>query len=1018
MSDFDGDATRLPEGSRPEVEGSLGPGMVLGDYRIERLLGRGAMGEVYLALHTGLRKHYALKTLPKSLSRSSNFQMRFKDEARTLAQLEHAHVVPVHNYGEAEGVSFLVMGYVEGGSLEDYLNVQGGKLPTSEVATILRQVLEGLNYAHGRGVIHRDLKPGNILLESGKQSPNTLKPSNLIPNHLTAKISDFGLAQVVGDEFIQSMIQQTVTQSMLAHDQDATRLEGSTSGSTSSYIGTLDYMSPEVRNGGSADARSDLYAVGVMAYYLLTGRKPIGRAKAASALVPGLPKQWDVWIDRAMEAEPEERFQDASAMLSAVPSGRPVSGKGKWLGLAALLLVGVGIAGYVMRDAGGSADSLTATSIELSPGEAVESGQSSEDREQGVGSLPTPHSPLFTLRVEPPDSAARVWLGSHTNVPVKDGGLDLSGLAEGEHELIVQAVGYEPLTTRVSVGVGGLGSETVKLVPVKGRLLVETDAGVAVTAISASGREIGLGQTDAQGVLRVDRILNVGAYDLRLEKAAHSPQTLEGVELILGREIKAEADLQPLPGKLSVFTLPQGASITVNGQSLGKSSTTLENIPTEVPLVVEVHKAGYRRERETLTLAAAGSRNLNFGSLVAEAGDIELRIKNEELKNPEKLTWYIDGEKMADGGWRIADVGGSLKAEGLELGGRSLRVEHPDYEGWTGQALVADQEVSEVAVRLVPKPGTMVLEVSPVGVSYRLEVNGHAVQAQGEHRYPVAAGEDLKLSVIAKGYKAVTLEGRVGANGVATVPVRLVKVVGPEPGRDWSLSLPGSGGALTMKWIAPGSFQMGSNDGASDEKPVHGVTLTKGYHLGATEVTQAQWESVMGSNPSKFKGRDLPVEQVSWEDAMSFCAKLTASERAAGRLASGDEYTLPSEAQWEYACRAGTTGAYAGDLDSMGWYDKNSGNKTHAVGTKRANAWGLYDMHGNVWEWCSDWYGSYPSGSVVDPAGARSGTLRVLRGGCWRFNASYCRSANRGWDSPGDRGGNLGFRLAHRSVQD
>jgi len=249
-------------------------------------------------------------------------------------------------------------------------------------------------------------------------------------------------------------------------------------------------------------------------------------------------------------------------------------------------------------------------------------------------------------------------------------------------------------------------------------------------------------------------------------------------------------------------------------------------------------------------------------------------------------------------------------------------------------------------------------------------------------------------------------------------PVRLPKVVGPEPGRDWSLSLPGSGGTLTMKWIAPGSFQMGSNDGASDEKPVHGVTLTKGYHLGATEVTQAQWESVMGSNPSKFKGRDLPVENVSWDDAMAYCRKLTERERAAGRLAAGYAYTLPTEAQWEYACRAGTTGAYAGDLGSMAWYGENSGNKTHAVATKRANAWGLYDMHGNVWEWCSDWYGSYASGRVVDPTGARSGPRRVSRGGSWSNDASYCRSAYRVRFTPGYRRDLLGFRLAHRSVQD
>ena len=119
----------------------------------------------------------------------------------------------------------------------------------------------------------------------------------------------------------------------------------------------------------------------------------------------------------------------------------------------------------------------------------------------------------------------------------------------------------------------------------------------------------------------------------------------------------------------------------------------------------------------------------------------------------------------------------------------------------------------------------------------------------------------------------------------------------------------------------------------------------------------------MGSNPSRFKGSNLPVEQVSWNDAMVFCRKFTERERAAGRLPKGYVYTLPTEAQWEYARRAGTTGAYAGDLNAMGWHSGNAGKKTHSASQKQPNAWGLYDMHGNVWEWCSDWYGDYPSGN-------------------------------------------------------
>jgi formylglycine-generating enzyme required for sulfatase activity len=170
----------------------------------------------------------------------------------------------------------------------------------------------------------------------------------------------------------------------------------------------------------------------------------------------------------------------------------------------------------------------------------------------------------------------------------------------------------------------------------------------------------------------------------------------------------------------------------------------------------------------------------------------------------------------------------------------------------------------------------------------------------------------------------------------------------------------------------------------------------------------------MGGNPSNFKnaGRDAPVEQISWDDAMQFCRKLTERERTAGRLPEGHEFTLPTEAQWEYACRAGTTGDYAGNLDGMAWYSQNSGNTTHPVGQKQANAWGLYDMHGNVWEWCRDWYGNYPSGGVTNPTGPSSGLYRVIHGGSWAYDAERCRSASRYRFVVGTCESYLGFRLA------
>lgn len=203
---------------------------------------------------------------------------------------------------------------------------------------------------------------------------------------------------------------------------------------------------------------------------------------------------------------------------------------------------------------------------------------------------------------------------------------------------------------------------------------------------------------------------------------------------------------------------------------------------------------------------------------------------------------------------------------------------------------------------------------------------------------------------------------------------------------------------IEMVLIPAGTFMMGSPDGIgkSAEHPQYWVTL-QSFYIGKYEVTQAQYRAVMGTNPSNFKGDNLPVEQVSWNEAKEFCRRLS--------WMTGREYRLPSEAEWEYACRAGTTGDYAGNLDSMAWYSRNAGEKTHPVGQKQANGFGLYDMHGNVWEWCEDWYHESYNGAPSDGSAwvSGGGQLRVQRGGSWANNAYGLRSAGRYWYVPNSR---------------
>jgi formylglycine-generating enzyme required for sulfatase activity len=257
---------------------------------------------------------------------------------------------------------------------------------------------------------------------------------------------------------------------------------------------------------------------------------------------------------------------------------------------------------------------------------------------------------------------------------------------------------------------------------------------------------------------------------------------------------------------------------------------------------------------------------------------------------------------------------------------------------------------------------------------------------------------------------------------------------------------------MKFRLIPAGKFIMGSPKTEEDldhDEEQHEVTITKAFWMGVNQVTQMQYKKVMGNNPSFNQGNKVqgdssnhPVEMVSWNEALEFCKRLSKrpKEKKAGRL-----YRLSTEAEWEYACRAGTKTTYSfgessQSLGDYAWFGNNSGRKeldsdalwakmknnpqeyadtissvscaTHPVGEKKPNSWGLYDMHGNVWEWCSDWYGEYPKSAVSDPSGPNEGSSRVYRGGCWILGGEFCRSALRNWSTPSIRHNNLGFRVA------
>ena len=379
------------------------------------------------------------------------------------------------------------------------------------------------------------------------------------------------------------------------------------------------------------------------------------------------------------------------------------------------------------------------------------------------------------------------------------------------------------------------------------------------------------------------------------------------------------------------------------------------------------------------------------------------------------VSLYVDKKAVGNSPWS-----GSLK-EGMHL----VEVRKSGYRSQQKTIQLAQQQKLDVTFgELVAIQGNLSVNYKPFGADVYVDgkklgqsprvFNGLLV---GNHQVEVRKdgyATDRKTISISEGQTA-SITGTLASNAVASS-----NTSGYSSGSSSMASGSNTisisvkdGISIDMVKVEAGTFMMGATsemkDPYSDEKPVHQVTLTNDYYMGKYEVTQALWQAVMGSNPSNFKGDNLPVETVNWNDCQEFISKLNSL--------TGRKFRLPTEAEWEYAARGGKKSRgyqYSGSrkISDVAWYEGNSRSKTHPVGRKQANELGIYDMSGNVWEWCSDWYGSYSSSSQTNPMGSDSGAKRVRRGGSWCYIARICRSSYRYGDAPDCRGLYLGLRLA------
>ena len=376
------------------------------------------------------------------------------------------------------------------------------------------------------------------------------------------------------------------------------------------------------------------------------------------------------------------------------------------------------------------------------------------------------------------------------------------------------------------------------------------------------------------------------------------------------------------------------------------------------------------------------------------------------VATPVEAKIYVDDAYVGTGS---VNVQVSVGAE------HRYRVESQDYIKEENSIFFAKSEKKIISVELVPNFGYITVKSEPSGAEVYIDNKKAGTTpylamriSRGKHRVEVRKrGYEPYAEVVTINIDETTLIEDVkleASNEVVSIPQQQEQY---SPQQEYgggfsNQTITVNGVSFEMVYVEGGSFDMGAtseqgSDAYDWEKPVHSVTLSD-YYIGKCEVTQELWEAVMGSNPSNFRGAQNPVESVSWNDCQNFIKKLNSL--------TGKNFRLPTEAEWEYAARGGNQSRHykysgSGNIGNVAWYYDNSGSRTHAVGTKSPNELGIYDMSGNVWEWCSDWYGGYSAGAQTNPQGPSSGYNRVLRGGSWYNGAWICRVSNRYDSAPG-----------------
>ena len=1102
-------AGKLTKYQAKAVYEGRGKSLVFGEYTVLDQIGEGGMGVVLKAQHRRMDRLVAIKVLSSAAMKQAGAVERFQREVKAAARLEHPNIVTAHDAGEHEGVHYLAMQYVDGKDLATLVK-DHGPLEVRQAVEYILQAAGGLQYAHEQGIVHRDIKPGNLLLDKRG----------------TVKILDMGLARITGAEAALGGAERLTT--------------------TGQVMGTCDYMAPEQSlDTHQADARADIYSLGCTLFRLLTGNPPYkGETFAKLFLMhleapipslcearPEVPEALDAICHRMLAKKPEDRYQSMAEVVAE---------------LEALLAVLSGRSAAAATPGDEPSSEVVARTLaflqEASPRGTLTRQKKPTAPERTQSHVAPEHDTTLNIlgkwrrAVGAARRRPRLLLGIGGGLVLLLVVLVVLNLRQGT--LVVEIDEHLGKDVHVAVSQGG---EKVQVADAKSGWTLSLSPGKYDLAVQVAGtlRVPSAREQDTSLAGRHEISLSPGADGTRSVPATDGtrsvPATFDADDFQLdshtitvtrGGQVKVKVTLKPAPLAVAPFDaqqarnfqdrwarqlgvpvemtnsigmklvlIPPGEFMMGSPKELieeelrtpGIASWYKERLPGEGPQ----HQVRITRPFYLGTyLVTQGEYQRVMGvnpSEFSAAGKSKDKVAGQETKRfpVECVSWddavefcrrlsEVPEEKAAgrwyrlpsEAQWEYACRAGSTGRYGFSSGRGGIPKEYEEHElseyGWfngnsggmphavggkrpsawglydmQGNVWEWCQDRYDVGYYVqtpVDDP------TGPLGGSYRMPRGGSwynpawlSRSAYRDYYQPGRRINDLgfRVSLVladgaAERAKPPTeLKSQISdlksqiPNPASSSPPPAVTPFDAQKAKEhqaaWAkhlgrpVELTNSVG-MKLVLIPPGEFMMGEGGDA------HKVKITKPFYLGKYKVTQEEWEAVMGtgSNPSAFKGPKNPVETVMWWDCQTFLKKLT--EKGAD---AGGSYRLPTEAQWEYACRAGSTGGWCfGDselgLDDYGWYQKNSEGKTHPVGQKKPNGWGLFDVYGNVWEWCADWYGQdyYKSSPGSDPTGPPSGSKRMFRGGGWYYPAERCRSAGRDCDAPEDRVSCLGFRAS------